>query len=69
MVTSEHKVSQEGYTGRSNMKLNACGICASSVVPTYNMQHIIQIYLSILLVAKYLVESFQPKAGYGGNVL
>ena len=38
--------------GRKNIELNACEICMSSDVPTYNMQHPIQIYNFIVLVDK-----------------
>ena len=52
LVTNKHKVSQKGYTGRSNTELNACGIGSSSDVPTHNMQHPIHINTYIVLVAK-----------------
>ena len=43
---------RKGYTGRINMELNVCGTHASFDVPTYNIQHSIQIYTYTLLVAK-----------------
>ena len=43
-----------GYTSKSNMEFTACVICASSDVPTYNIQHPIHIDTCIILVAKKL---------------
>ena len=50
------------------MKLNACGICAPSDVPTHHIQHPINIHTYIIVVAKSLVETVQSKAGYRGKV-
>ena len=33
---------KKGHTDRRNTEFNTCGICASSEVPTYNIQHQIQ---------------------------
>ena len=55
------------HTGRSKTELNACGICDSSDVPTYNMQHTIRKDTYIILFAKCLGEFVQAKAGYKGN--
>ena len=49
--------------------LNSCEICDSSEVPTYNIQHPVQIDTYIILVGKYLRETRKPKAGYRGICL
>ena len=51
------------------MELNACGIRAPYDVPIYKMQHPIDIYKYIIVVAKSIGETAQPKYGYGGNIL
>ena len=52
LVTSEHRVPQKMVTGRSTTEFNACEICASSYIPTYNMQHIIHIDTDNYIIAK-----------------
>ena len=65
MVTIKHKPPQKGHRSISNIEVNACGIHDSSYLHNYNMQHPIQKDTYIILVAKYLGESVQPKTGYG----
>ena len=59
---------KKGYTGRTNTEYNACGICASSDIHTYNIQHLIKIDTYIILITKSFRETIQPKAWYGKNV-
>ena len=50
--TRTHILPKNGYTGRRNTYLEAFLIHASSYIPTYNMQHPIQIDTYIILVSK-----------------